>query len=148
MNADIVQRPEWEIDKRLKALIGENVRVRAAAFCPPKWNGELMHVIPAADFVLPDNSTVHRDELYFEGKLLAYQRNVAVVFAMLDRLTLEGETANGRVLYRGRQAVILQAPATIQLHSEHFVERLPTDFSFYWNHLTAAGPQFEFPLEF
>jgi hypothetical protein len=148
MHSEIVQRPEWEIDRRLKALIGENVRVRVAAFCPPKWNGEPMHVMPAADFVLPDNSTVHRDELYFEGKLLAYERNVAVVFAMLDRLTLEGEKANGRVLYRGRQAVVLQAPATVQLHPEHFVEKLPADFTFYWSHLTISGSQFELPFDF
>jgi hypothetical protein len=147
MNIENVQRPEWEIDKRLKALIGENVRVRVAAFCPPKWNGEPMHVIPAADFVLPDNSAVHKDELYFEGRLLAYQRNVAMVFAVLDSLTLEGETANGRVLYRGRQVVVLQAPATVQLHPEHLVERLPEDFKFYWNHLTARQ-QFDLPLDF
>ena len=75
-----------------------------------------------------------------------YQRDVAVVVAVLDRLTLEGETANGRVLYRERQAVVLQAPATVQLHPEHFVEKLPADFKFYWNHLSASQ-QFELPFD-
>jgi hypothetical protein len=147
MTLATIQRPEWEIDKRLKLLVGENIRVRAAAFCPPNWNGESGKVIRAANLALPDNSTVHKDELYFEGKLLSHRREVALVFVALDRLTLDGEAANGRVLYRGRQAVVLQAPATVQLHSEHFVEKLPGDFKFYWNHLTVNGPQFELPLD-
>ncbi len=147
MALETVQRPEWEIDRLLKLLVGENVRVRAAAFCPPNWNGEPGQVIRAASLVLPDNSTVHKDELYFEGKLLAHRREVALVFVVLDRLTLNGETANGRVLYRGRQAVVLQAPATVQLHFEHFVEKLPNDFKFYWSHLIVSGPQFEFPFD-
>jgi hypothetical protein len=78
---------------------------------------------------------------------LRYHRKVAVVLVMLDRLTFDGETANGRVLYRGRQAVVLQAPATVQLHPEHFVERLPSDFKLYWNHLNFPGRQFELPFD-
>jgi hypothetical protein len=147
MSLEIGNRPEWEIDKRLKRLLGENVRVRAQAFCPPKWNGEPEKVIQASSLVLPDNTAVQKDELYFEGNLLAYRREVALVFVELGRLTLQGETANGRVLYRGRPAVILQAPAAVQLHADHFVEKIPKDFQFYWNHLILSGRQFELPLD-
>ena len=83
MSLESIHRPEWEIDKRLKLLMGENIRVRAAAFCPPNWNGEPARSIPASNLILPDNTTVHRDELYFEGKLLAHRQEVALVFVVL-----------------------------------------------------------------
>ena len=148
MTSQMACRPEWQIDKRLNLLIGENIRVRVSAFCPPKWNGEPANVIQAANLMLPDNSMVHRDELYFEGKLLSYRRDVAFVFLALDQSAFAGEGANGRVLYRGRQAVILHGPATVQLHPDHFIEKLPSDSSFYWDHLRIVGPQFEFSFKF
>jgi hypothetical protein len=139
-------RPKWEIDKRLEALLGENIRVRAHAFCPPNWDGEPTHVIEASALILPDNTAVDRDEIYFEGKLLGFRREIAVVFVSIGKPDADS-TANGRVAFRGRGAVILPGPATVQLHQEHFIERIPTDSIFYWSHLGSTGAQFNLPLD-
>ncbi len=147
MHFETRARPDWKIDQQLKLLLGQNIRVRADAFTTPLWNGQPGHMIPAASLILPDNSTVHHDELFIEGKLLTFQRDVAIVSVVLERLAFDGETANGRVLLRGRQAVILQGPARVQLASDHFIEKLPTDFRFYWSHLGSSSPQFEFIFE-
>jgi hypothetical protein len=140
-----IHRPKWEIDKRLEALLGENIRLRTHAFCPPNWNGEPARLIQASGLLLPDNTTVDKDELYFEGRLLCFRREVGVVFVSIDRPDA-GNTANGRVIFRGRGAVILPGPATVQLHQEHFIEPIPADSRLYWSHLGATGPQFNLPL--
>jgi hypothetical protein len=145
MSMETVQRPEWEIDKRLKTLIGENVRVQASSFWPgAERNGA--PPIKAKALRLPDNTTLD-GPLFLEGKLLSFRREIGVVFVTLDRPALEGDTANGRVLFRGQAAVIIQGPATVLLDASHFVEKIPNDPKLYWNHLTASGSQFDLPLD-
>lgn len=146
MSAEI-HRPQWEIDKRLESLLDKNIRVRAHAFCPPHWNGEMSQVIEASALLLPDNTTVGDGELYLEGRLLAFRREVAIVFVFLGRPDAAGDTANGRMVYRGKAAIILPGPATVQLHQDQFIEMIPTDGRLYWSHLGATGPQFNLPLD-
>lgn len=140
------QRPKWEIDNRLQALVGENIRVKATAFCLPHWNGEAGHWIDAANFILPDNISVDKDTFYLEGKLLSFLRQVAVVSVTLGPPDI-ANTANGRIVYRGQSSVILPGPALVKLHQHHFVERIGTDPRLYWNQLRDKGPQLTFPFE-
>ena len=77
--------------------------------------------------------------------LKEFSRRIALVFVELDRLPFEG-SGEGRVLFRGSAVVILRAPATVQLHSSNFVERLPLDGNSYWNHLTSVNSQLNLPL--
>ena len=142
-----IHRPRWEIDKRVHALIGENVRVKANAFSPPHLSGGPASRIEASSLVLPDNSTVDNDDLFFEGKLLAFRREVAVVIVLLGRPVISGDSANGRVLYRGKTAVILPGPATVELHRDHFIDKIPSESRLYWAHLRTSGPQFNLPFE-
>jgi hypothetical protein len=141
-----VQRPEWEIDRRLKRLTGENVRVRVEAFAWRGWGREPGRMIRASDLVLPNNMQVHSERLYFEGRLAGYSRRVSVVFVVLDFLELDGKPARGRVIYRGRGAFVLQGPAVVELHFQHFVESVPEQSPFYWEHLTRVDRQWELPL--
>jgi hypothetical protein len=140
------QRPKWEIDKRLESLIGENIRVRASAFCPPRWNGEAGVWIEAENFILPDNSSVDGETFYLEGKLLSFERQVSIVSVCLDRPDSE-DTARGRMVYRGQSSVILPGPALVKLRQDHFVERIATDPRSYWNQLKDSGPQLTLPFE-
>lgn len=141
-----LQRPKWEIDKRLEALTGENIRVRAAAFCPPRWTGKSSQLIEARAFILPDNSAMDGDALYLEGRLLSFRREIGVVFVSLDRPDADA-TANGRVLFRGSGAVILPGPATVRLHTDLFIERIAADTRLYWSHLLATEPQINLPFD-
>ena len=62
------QRRVWEIDKRLEALVGCAVRVRAEVVMPKRWNGEsLPHAIGQKNLILPDGTSVDRDPIYVEG---------------------------------------------------------------------------------
>lgn len=144
MQTAIIQRPAWAIDERLEGLMGCAVRVRVETFTPRRWNGE-PHVIDLRKLTLPDGTKVDHDPVHAEGVLRTFTRRVAVVCVELDALPLEG-TAEGRVLFRGRPAVILRGPATVQLHGSHFVERVPVEQNRYWNHLSSLDAQMELPF--
>src|SRR5262245_42624244 len=78
-------RPIWPIERTLSSLIGENVRIGARAFAPRKWNGEAGEFIPVSRLVLPDNSEPPSSfPVFFEGKLKAFSRRAAVIYAELD----------------------------------------------------------------
>ena len=146
MNPQMSERRIWEIDRRLAGLVGCQIRVRADSLIPKGWNGEpVKHRIDGDNFVLPDGTKVERDAVYVEGILKEFNRRIAIVFANLDPLPFEG-TAEGRVLFRGIPAVILRAPATVQLHHSHFVERLPVDEKSYWQHLIEVDSQMQLPF--
>jgi hypothetical protein len=137
------QRRVWEIDKRLEALIGCAVRVRAELVMPKRWNGEsLPHVIDLKNLILPDGTSADRDPIYVEGILKEFRRNIAVVCVDLDRPLIEGG-AEGRISFRGVTAVILRGPATVRLGHPYFVEKIPADAKSYWAHLRSTNPQFE-----
>jgi len=144
MQTAMNERRAWAIDQRLADWVGFAVRVRADVFTPRRWNGE-SHSIDLRKFTLPDGTQVDRDPVYVEGMLKEFTRRIAVVWVELGPLPVVG-TAEGRVLFRGRPAVVLRGPATVQLHSSHFIEKLPTELNHYWNHLSAPDPQMELPF--
>jgi hypothetical protein len=62
----------------------------------------------------------------------------------LEPLSLPDKPAEGIVYFRGRTAVILKGPATVQLASPYFVERLPQDPDNYWRDLQEGNTQLKF----
>jgi hypothetical protein len=133
-----------EIDRRLQSLLGSNVRVFVDYFSPPHWNGELDHVISTRSLVLPDNSQPAVLPVFFEGRLVDFQRQIGVVYAWLEPLCLSDDPAEGIMHFLGKTAVILKAPAAVRLAVPHFLEKLPQDPDNYWRDLQEAHAQFRF----
>ena len=62
------QRPQWDIDRRLERLIGQEVPVAGESFVPVCWNGEVRQsFIHVGDLILPDNSKPGVLPVFFEG---------------------------------------------------------------------------------
>ena len=147
MNNALLHRPEWEIDKRLQSLLGENVRVAAESFSPLRWNGEaLPEMIRSADIILPDNSQPAGLPVLFEGKLQQFERRVGVVYVRLNSPSVSHESAQGWIHFRGRNAVILSGPATVKLAFPHVIERVPANEINYWNDLRFPQVQLELQI--
>ena len=147
MSSESLQRPEWEIDRILTRLIGEEVRVAAEAFSPTRWNGKCVSpLIPIRGLILPDNSQVGSLPVYFEGRLRRFVRHIGVVYVDLEAPGSPQKSVDGMVLFRKTTAVILSGPATVQLAYPFQVEKLPSDADNYWQDLRAPHVQFTFPL--
>jgi hypothetical protein len=146
MSPELARRTKWEIDTRLEALLGENVRVRAKAFAPiPGGSGPPPPLIEASSLILPDGTRLNRP-LYIEGKLQNFDRRVSVVFVILESIDAFGDRANGPILFRGHQAEIFQAPAAVKLSIPHFVERIPQHPITYWHHIQLSDLQLPLPF--
>jgi hypothetical protein len=147
MKTEPVQRPKWDVDRRLEALVGKDVRVAAAAFRPFTYLGEPgPHWIPVKELILPDDSRTDGLPVLFEGLLREFVREVAVVTAVLGAPQCPLATANGPVRFRGGCAVVLQGPALVRLAYPHSVEPLPLNPENYWEDLQCALAQFTFPF--
>jgi hypothetical protein len=141
------QRRVWDIDKRLESLKGCAVRVRAELVLPKGWHGKpLACPIDGGNLVLPDGTRVDRDPIYVEGILTGFRRSIAVVQVELGEPPIGG-TADGRISFRGRTAVFLRGPATVQLAHPFTVERIPIHPQAYWEHLRRIDGQFELKFE-
>ena len=142
-----IQRPKWAIDRLLEGLIGEQVRVAAEAFTPPRANGEPWpRMIPVTDLILPDNSTPGGLPVFFEGRLEAFERRIGVVDVILSGPVRRGASAtDGQTAFRGATAVVLSGPARVRLAYPFVVERLPADEANYWRDLRGPRAQLEFP---
>lgn len=129
-------RPPWPIDRLVASHVGCDVRVAARAFAPGSpTNGRQLRFMPVADLYLPDNSQPGSAPVFFEGRLHTFERRIGVVFVVLDALSYREAVPEGWVTLRGRTAVILHAPATVELASPFQVERLPSDPVAYWRDL-------------
>ena len=80
----MIKRPQWEIDLILEALVGDDVRVGAASFSPPKPNGEWEPCRSVSQLILPDNTSGSGLPVYFEGRLRRFDREIGVVSVELD----------------------------------------------------------------
>lgn len=139
-------RPRWAIEDQLERLVGRDVRVAAEAFAPVRWNGEpAPDFIPVRDLILPDNSQPAGTPVFFEGRLLGFERRIGVVFVTLAAPTRTEPAAPGSVAFRGGSAVILDGPAVVQLAFPFRVEPLPTDPVNYWADRRVPGAQFRLP---
>src|SRR5438128_1337526 len=142
MNSEIVQRPKWQIDGILEAVVGEEIRVAAARFSPNSCNGRSQPWIETNNLILPDNSHVDGLAIYFEGKLNRFTRTIGVVCVVLDAVPHAEWSSEGIVYFRGSTAVILRGPATVELAFPFSVEKLPRDSANYWNDLRVLSAQF------
>ena len=147
MNTQHNRRQQWEIDRTLERLRGEDVRVVAKSFSPPTRNGHPpLRFLPVRDLYLPDNSQPAGRPVFFEGRLLEFERQIGVVFVRLDAPAAVAASPEGAVLFRGKAAVILRGPAVLELAFPFHVERLPADPDNYWRDLRVPRAQFEFPF--
>src|SRR5437867_10873109 len=147
MRSGLIHRPRWEIDTILEGLVGEDVRVAAAAFAPPMPNGKSRgSFIPANKLILPDNSSAEGLPVYFEGRLWMFARQIGVVHALLGPPVNPDKSVDGIICFRGNTAVILRGPATVELAFPFKIERLPRDGGNYWNDLQFPNAQFILPI--
>lgn len=148
MTPELVQRPQWEIDKVLEALIGQNIRVAARSFTPtrPQEAGPIQFAL-VRHLYLPDNSQPGSLPVYFEGVLRQFERRVAVVYVCLGSRTTSERVPDGPIHFRGKIAVIVQGPALIELAYPFRIERLPGDAVNYWADLRFPTAQFRLPFD-
>ena len=147
MNTQQNHRPPWEVDRHLERLRGENVRVAAKSFSPAPGHGHApLRLLPVRDLYLPDNSQPAGRPVFFEGRLLEFERQIGVVFVRLEAPTACAASAQGAVLFRGQAAVILRGPAVLELAFPFHIERMPSDPDNYWRDLRLPRAQFEFPF--
>ena len=140
-------RPRWAIEDRLERLVGRDVRAAAEAFAPVRWNGApAPGFIPVRDLILPDNSQPGGTPVFFEGRLLAFERRVGVVFVTLAAPAFPDPADEGLQAFRGGTAVLLHGPATVQLAFPFRVEPLPADPVNYWADLRMPCAQLRLPL--
>src|SRR5439155_1388011 len=101
MDPKLTPRPEWEIDRILGRLVGEEVRVAARSFCPPHWNAHhSLRFIPVRSLYLPDNRQPDGLPVFFEGRLAQFERHIALVTVCLEAPTSSDGTLNGVVYFR------------------------------------------------
>ena len=150
MNTQMNHRPKWAIDRWLERLLGAEVRAAAKSFSLASCHDAApLRFIPVRDLYLPDNSQPAGLPVFFEGRLLEFERQIGVVFVRLDAPALATDSPDGTVFFRGKAAVILRGPAALELAFPFHVEKLPNDPDNYWRDLHAPQAQFEFssPVE-
>lgn len=127
--------------------MGEQIRVAAEAFSPARWDGTTEpRLIPTRNLVLPDNSRTDGLPVYFEGRLQQFARRVGVVYVCLESPPSVEHSVDGIVHFRGKLAIIVKGPATVQLAFPFRIEKLPPDANNYWEDLRFSRVQFKLPL--
>lgn len=138
-------RPEWDIDRRLRSLLGEQVRVFADAFSlESRHSGTPLR--DTRSLVLPDGSRAEGDKVFFEGKLEDFWRMAGVVFVQLGNREIDDPAPESRVNFRARVALIVAGPAVMRLGYPFQIERLPHSSQNYWADLRVPNVQFCFPF--
>jgi hypothetical protein len=147
MSAELKQRPRWEVDLTLDALLGTDIRVATKAFSPTHWIGrDRPQLIPVRDLILPDNSQPAGLPVFFEGRQRHFERQIGVVVVDLEPTASPDRASEGSVCFRETTAVILRGPAVVELAFPFQVERLPADADNYARDLRTPRVQFEFPF--
>ena len=139
-------KPTWEIDRTLQSLVGAQIRVGAEAFAPLAQGRSIQErLTPASQLILPDNTPVDGQPVFFEGRLEQFSRQIGLVRVQLG--PAEGFGAQGMILFRGRGAVILPGPAAVQLSVPFHIERLPKGEENYWRDLRVPCAQLLFDFQ-
>ena len=147
MSPETNQRPRWDIDRILENLTGRNVRALARAFAPTTpANGKPPQMIAARSLYLPDNSQPDSLPVFFEGKLLNFERRIGVVRLRLGPPESVETACDGIEPFRGSAAVIVRGPALVELAFPFHVEPLPEHSVNYWRDLRVPLAQLELPL--
>lgn len=135
----------WEIDTKLKSLVGCDVRVLARSFTPGGLTPIPLQAVE--HLLLPDQSQPELKPVYFEGNLLSFERRIGVVRVSLDAPILKETASDGHITFRGKLVVFIKGPAIVELESPLRIERLPANSENYWQDIKMPGAQFEFPWE-
>jgi hypothetical protein len=147
MSPETTARPQWEIDRILEGLTGRNVRALARAFSPPhNANGSTPKLIDTRSLFLPDNSQPDALPVFFEGKLLGFERCIGVVQLRLGPPELVESAGDGMVPFRGTAAIIVRGPALVDLAFPFHVEPIPETPDNYWRDLHVPLAQLELSL--
>jgi len=147
MSPETSQRPQWEIDRILEGLTGRNIRALARAFSPlVPSSGSTLKLVDTRSLFLPDNSQPESLPVFFEGKLLGFERRIGVVRLELGPPELVESASDGMVPFRGSAAVIVRGPALVELAYPFQVEPLPETPDNYWRDLRVPLAQLELPL--
>lgn len=99
-------------------------------------------MIRTVDLVLPDGTLTEKTPVFFEGRLVEMARAIGVVHVLLDSPDAEQASTEGRLLYRGREAVILRGPAVVRLGIPFSIEKLPRSSNNYWQDIHLPQAQF------
>ena len=127
--------------------MGEEVRVAAKSFAPPARPGVApLRFLAVRDLYLPDNTQPAGLPVFFEGRLVQFARQIAVVCVRLAASLLPGRASYGLAFFRGQAVAILRGPAVLELAFPFHIERLPHDPDNYWRDLRMPRAQFEFPF--
>ena len=146
VNTHPTRRPQWPVDRLLEGLIGHDVRLAGESFSPVRWDGTFLpDFIPVRNLILPDNTRPDGLPVFFEGRLLQFERRIGVVFVALADPSCEVEASDGILLVRGATAVILRGPAMVRLAAPFRIERLPRGADNYWHDLRTPQAQFHWP---
>lgn len=136
-----IDKPIWEIDRIPRSCVGAHIRVGAKAFAPLGEDRQMPpRLIPANCLILPDNTAVEGQPVFFEGRLEEFTRQIRVVHVYLA--APDSVVAQGMVLFPERSAAILPGPAIVQLAFPFHVERLPSGEDNYWRDLRLPHAQF------
>ena len=147
MDAICESAPRWKIDLILEALLGADIRVAARSVSPKVGPEVDLHdLMPIRALILPDNSKSDGLLVLFEGNLKGFRRQIGVVVVCLDTPKLKDTVGDGLVPFRGKLAVAVRGPATVELDFPFLIEKLPTDSENYWRDLRLPKVQFELPL--
>lgn len=147
MNTKSTEKTEWDIDRKLDRLVGEEVRVAVDGFCP--FNGcgcDPKRWISADSLLLPDNSPTTGLLVLFEGHLIEFHRHIGVVHLQVETVSTPNRASEGIVRFRGRRAAVLHGRALVRMTFPFFIERLPSHHEDYWRDFNRRGAQFELPL--
>ena len=131
---EIAAKPAWEIDRILQSLVGAQIRVGAEAFAPFAQGRAIQErLTSASQLILPDNTPVDGQPVFFEGRLEQFSRQIGLVRVQLGPAERFG--AQGMIFFRGQSVAILPGPAVVQLSVPFHIERLPTSEENYWRDL-------------
>lgn len=136
----------WEIERILDRLVGQEILVEAAAFCPAGWTGQFpLGWIPVRDLVLADEFPAAGMPVYFEGKLEEYKREIGFVYVRLAAPPgFEDEPIRALVTMNDRLVGFMGGPATVRLTFPFYVVRPSPDSASDWNELDGPPSRFRY----
>ena len=141
-------RTRWNIDRRLEYLQGRDVRAATDRFAAIDWQGHVVAPLSSVqELWLPDNQRPGGLPVFFEGRLVRFERRVGVVLVQLDALAESTRSTEGIINFRGASAVVLRGPAFVQLAFPFQVEPVPADPDNYWADLRVPRAQLNLPFD-
>lgn len=137
-----MQNLATDIERKLKTLVGFNVRLKVRRISP---DGRRFTF--ANELVFPDGFRADGLPVFYEGEVKAVERRIGVILVALGTPTFSNHVGDGLIQMRGKLCAIASGPAIVELEFPFSVEKLPTDETNYWGDLRLPTFQFELPFE-